>query len=104
MLTEEQIARFDPCDATLGNLVLFVIQIKQVTDAYIHNFRSCPEPEWLGPKLREAEAELAVRLRAEKERRLRQLKAQREILLPREEKRKNVDVEITQLEQELANN
>lgn len=104
MLTEEQIARFDPCDATLGNLVLFVIQVKQVKDAYGQNFRSCPEPEWLGPKLREAEAELTVRVRAEKERKLRHLKIQREGLLPREEKRKNVDVEISQLEQELANN
>lgn len=102
MLTKKQITCFDPCDVELDDLVLFVIQLKQVKDAYTHNFLSCPIPEWLEPKWREVEAELGTRLRAERERHLRNLKARRETLLPREEKRTQVEQEIALLEKELG--
>lgn len=102
MLTKKAIVTFDPCDVDFDDLVLFVIQLKQVRDEYVNNFRTIPVPEWLEPRWREVEAELNLRVRAERERQLRSLKAQREILLPREEKRTQVEQEIARLEQELA--
>lgn len=57
-----------------------------------------PTPEWVDDKIRALKRELETRNADQKQRRLRELKSQRESLLSAAEKRQKLDEEIAKLE------
>lgn len=99
MWTKEGVQRFDVCAAPLEDLKLFTVLLSNFVAGYATE--SLAVPEWMADKQREARRELTVRVRAEKERQVRQLRARMETLLTPEEQRAKMSEEITRLQKDL---
>lgn len=82
------------------DLVIAVIQLQVIAAGYARI--ELDQPKWFAEKLRDAEAELKHRTRAQKERKLEELKMRQEHLKTRHEQREDVDDELKRLEAELA--
>jgi len=82
------------------DLVMTVIQLRNIASGYEE--LELDQPQWFFEKLRDAEAELKHRTRAQKERKLAELKMRQEHLKTRHEQREDVDDELRKLEEELA--
>ena len=82
------------------DLVITVIQLQNIAAGYTR--LELDQPQWFAEKLRDAEAELKHRTRAQKERKLEELKMRQEHLKTRHEQREDVDEELKKLEAELA--
>ena len=100
MLTRDEIVGFDQCDATFDDLVLFSVYIEATIDRWPDAI--VPIPEWLTGKYEMVKAELMANVKAYKQRELRRLKAEKETLLSRYEKRGLVEDKIAKLEKDLA--
>lgn len=89
-----------PDQLDLPDLIVRVAELGLVRDRIVQDRHEVPEE--LAQALRDADRELAIRLRDDKERRLKILKTRREGLLTADEKRTKLDAEIAALAQELG--
>lgn len=85
---------------SFDDFMLYAVHIDSLKEGYFRLQVACPV--WLQEKHAEVMRELIYRQRAEKERKLKQLKARRETLLPADVKLKTTEEEIAELEKELA--
>ncbi len=96
MRREIEVLQIDDFD----NLVITVIQLRNIAVGYEE--LELEQPKWFAEKLRDAEAELKHRARAQKERKLSELQMRQEHLKTRSEQREDVDEEIRKLQTELT--
>lgn len=101
MLTRNYIVNLCVDENNLEGLILAYVQLDMIIEGYKKN--SFTVQEYLQEKFNEVKVELDIRLRSDKLRRLKILKAQRETLKTRDELRNQKDAEITALEKELVN-
>ena len=85
---------------TVEELLLARNQLKVVDDGYQE--LSLVTPEWVTDKMSEISIEITSRVRNELQRRLRAAKARRSALRTADEKRKDLNVEIQELEGKLG--
>ena len=95
--TRDFVVSFDTYENSLDDLLIFSAQLDMVVEKLGGN---CPE--WLKEQKEETAIVLAERIRAEKKRQLKTMKARRETLLTASEKREKLDSEIAELEKELT--
>lgn len=100
MLTRNYIVNLCVDENNLEGLMLAYVQLEGIIEGYKKN--SFPIQDYLQEKFAEVKLELDIRLRSDKLRRLKILKAQRETLKTRDELRNQKDAEIVALEKELA--
>ena len=96
MRREIEVLQIDDFD----DLIMTVISLQDIAAGY--NRLELDQPQWFAEKLRDAEAELKHRTRAQKERKVAELRMRQEHLKTRHEQREDVDDELKKLEAELA--
>lgn len=99
MLTRNYIINLNIDESNLDSLMLQYVQLDGMIEGFKKN--NFIIPDYLTEKLNEIKLELDIRVRADKLRRLKILKAQRETLKTRDELRTQKDAEISLLEKEL---
>ena len=99
MLTRNYIINLCVDESNLEGLILAYVQLDGIIEGYKKN--NFPIQDYLTEKFNEVKIELDIRLRSDKLRRLKILRAQRETLKTRDELRTQKDAEITALEKEL---
>jgi len=81
-------------------LILAKSQLKTIDDAFQE--MKLDTPEWVVDKLSEVGLEINVRVRSELQRRLKTAKARRSALRTADERRKELDAEIAELESKVG--
>ena len=77
-------------------LILAKAQLKTIDEGYQE--LQLPTPDWVTDKLMETSQEISMRVKAELQRKLREMKARRSALRTADEKRKDLDTGIEELE------
>jgi len=83
-------------DLDIETLLLSKAQLKTIDDGYQE--LKIETPEWVLDRISEVSMEINQRVRGELQKRLRNAKSRRSALRSADEKRKDLDVEITELE------
>jgi len=82
--------------SSVEELLLAKNQLKVIDDGY--QDLKLPTPEWVTDRLSDTDREITIRVQAELKRRLRTAKARRSALRTADEKRKDLEAEIADLE------
>ena len=101
MLTQSSLAKLDCCEFTVDELVALIVEVDTFTSAFKRE-TGMEAPEWAGDKLVAARTELKSKIRAEKQRRVAQLRQQKSVYLSREQKLAATEQELLRLERELG--
>ena len=99
MLTRNYIINLCVDESNLEGLMLAYVQLDGIIEGFKKN--GFPVQDYLMEKFNEIKMELDIRIKSDKLRKLKILKAQRETLKTRDELRTQKDAEITALEKEL---
>ena len=99
MLTRNYIINLSVDESNLDGLKLAYVQLDVIIKGFRDNIFDVPD--YLLEKFNEIKMELDIRIKSDKLRKLKILKAQRETLKTRDELRTQKDAEITALEKEL---
>lgn len=100
-ITPEEIMDIEFDAITDFDLFVFMVAaINQAAGAYAN--LGLTAPEWLTEKQNEATSALTVRIKAEKARELKRLRARRETLATPSEQREKIEARMAALEKELA--
>jgi len=99
LITRNYIANLNVEENSLDGLALLYVQLNGIIEGFKNN--NFTLPEYLIEKFNEVKLELDIRIRSDKLRRLKILKAQRESLKTKDELRSQKDGEIAALEKEL---